>query len=225
MPATSITRQPRRRARRASSRETQEDLKQRIIAAAREQFRVHGYEGVSMRKVAALVGYTAGAIYRYFPDKQSLLRHVWEDDLRWHSAYVRGAVDQAKQPIEKVRQIFLAYLRYWNQHPDNFRVVFSGTSTDVTREDARHERRTFDYATDDYNTFRALLATVLADAPHAPHNADLAMQILLASVHGIIALKHSPSQFPWFDVEEMGSIAVDSILSGWGAPAMQRGRK
>jgi AcrR family transcriptional regulator len=211
----------RRRARRASSRETQEDLRQRIIAAAREQFRLHGYDGVSMRKVATIVGYTAGAIYRYFPDKQTLLRHVWEDDLRWHSAYVRGAVDQAKQPIEKVRQIFLGYLRYWNQHPDNFRVVFGGTNSEVNRADARDDLRAFDYATDDYKTFKALLTEVLGTTERAPRDPDLAMQILLAGVHGIVAMKHSPSQFPWFDVEEMGALMVDSILRGWGVTTAQ----
>jgi AcrR family transcriptional regulator len=214
-----------RRGRRAFSPETQENRRQRIITAAREQFRRYGYEGVSMRKIASLIGYTAGAIYRYFPDKQSLLRHVWEDDFRWQSAYVKGAVDQAKRPLEKTRQIFLAYLRYWDQHPDNFRVVFAGTITDVDRKDARNAARTFDYATEDYTAFKALLAEVIKDAPHAPRNLDLAMQVLLTSAHGIVAMKHSPSQFPWFDVEEMGRVAVDSILRGWGVTTETSGRK
>jgi AcrR family transcriptional regulator len=206
----------RRRGRRASSPETQENRRQRIITAAREQFRRYGYEGVSMRKIASLIGYTAGAIYRYFPDKQSLLRHVWEDDFRWQSAYVKGAVDQAKRPLEKTRQIFLAYLRYWDQHPDNFRVVFGGASADVDRQDARNAVHKFDYATEDYAAFRQILGEVIKDAPHAPPNLDLAMQVLLTSTHGIVAMKHSPSQFPWFDVEEMGRVAIDSILRGWG---------
>jgi AcrR family transcriptional regulator len=205
-----------RRTGRASSPEHQQDLRQMIITAAREQFRRHGYEGVSMRKVASLVGYTAGAIYRYFPDKESLLRHIWEDELRWNSAYVRGAVDQAKQPIDKVRQIFLAYLRYWLQHADNFRVVYSGSPAEVTREDARHETFGFNYSTDDYNGFKAILEGVIKDAPNAPRNIDMAMQALLAGVHGVVAMKLSPSQFPWFDAEKMGRLIVDSMLAGWG---------
>ena len=218
----SVTTKPaRRRGRRASSPETQENRRQRIITAAREQFRRYGYDGVSMRKIASLIGCTAGAIYRYFPDKQSLLRHVWEDDFRWQSAYVKGAVDQAKRPLEKARQIFLAYLRYWDQHPDNFRVVFGGTSAEVDRQDARNAVHKFDYATEDYAAFRQLLGEVIKDAPNAPRDLDLAMQVLLTSAHGIVAMKHSPSQFPWFDVEEMGRIAIDSILRGWGVAGDQ----
>ena len=118
---------------RASSLESQESLRQNIIHAARDLFRHHGYEAVSMRRIAARIGYTVSAIYHYFPSKQSVLIHVWDEDLRYFASYVKGAVDQAETPVGKVQMIFMSYIRYWESNPDKFRLLFS-PSSGVDRE-------------------------------------------------------------------------------------------
>ena len=45
----------------------------KVHAAALRLFARYGYAAVSMRQIAAQVGVQAGALYRYTPDKQSLL--------------------------------------------------------------------------------------------------------------------------------------------------------
>ena len=51
----------------------------------------HGYEAVSMRRLAAEVGVQAAALYRYFPTKEDLLFSLLETHMRelaqsWHEA-------------------------------------------------------------------------------------------------------------------------------------------
>lgn len=48
----------------------------RIRDAAARLFAGAGYDGVTMRGIGAAVGLRAGALYRYFPDKESLARDL-----------------------------------------------------------------------------------------------------------------------------------------------------
>lgn len=57
------------------------DRKQKILAAAAEQFWALGYHQVGMSEVAAAVGITASALYRHYRSKQDLLVEVLNEAL------------------------------------------------------------------------------------------------------------------------------------------------
>ena len=106
----------------------------RIRAAALRLFAEHGYAAVSMRQIAAQVGVQAGALYNYFPDKQSLLFELMRDHMagllrdvpegilsgtaaarleafvRFHIAYHH----------EKPDAVFIAYMELRNLTDQNF---------------------------------------------------------------------------------------------------------
>ncbi len=50
--------------------------KTRILAVAERLIAVQGFDALSMRALAAASGLQVGALYHYFPDKQSLLVHL-----------------------------------------------------------------------------------------------------------------------------------------------------
>lgn len=204
-----------RRRPRARSEDTQEALRTAAIDAACSLFRRGGYEAVSMRKVAAKVGCSAGALYRYFPNKQNLLLYVWEDDMRYVAEYIRGATDGISSPVDKVRQTLLSYLRYWKQNPANFRILFAPAIDGLDRSDAP-EVFPHTGSTALYFATRDHLARALAGKHNSPTDPDLALQCLLSAVHGIMALHMSASRFPWFDLEEMAAVTIDGMLAGWG---------
>jgi len=56
--------------------EGEKATKDRILEAAIELFAERGYEGCSMRQIAAAVGVTEGAVYRHYPSKESILEAV-----------------------------------------------------------------------------------------------------------------------------------------------------
>ncbi len=60
-------------------REKQE-LRTRILDAARELFAELGYEAVTMRKIAERIEYSPTAIYFHFKDKDALMRELCEMD-------------------------------------------------------------------------------------------------------------------------------------------------
>jgi AcrR family transcriptional regulator len=201
---------------RARTQESQDALRTTIIDATRRLFNKGGYEAVSMRKVAEKVGCTAGALYRYFPDKQRLLLHVWEDDMRYAVEYIRGATFDASSAVEKVRKTLLSYVHYWVENPAPFRILFGPVHDPLDRSDPP-EIFPGASSTALYVETRAHLAQALAGKKNAPKDVDLAMQCLLTAVHGILALHASASRFPTFDLQEMAAVTVDSLLAGWGA--------
>jgi AcrR family transcriptional regulator len=53
-----------------------EERKAEILAAAKAVFIRHGFERATMQEIATEAGLSAGAIYRYFPGKESLVTAV-----------------------------------------------------------------------------------------------------------------------------------------------------
>ncbi|MET0378115.1 MAG: helix-turn-helix domain-containing protein, partial [Spongiibacteraceae bacterium] len=53
-----------------------DDTRQALLAAARKLFAEHGYHNVGVRDFAAAAGLTRGALYYYFPDKESVFLAV-----------------------------------------------------------------------------------------------------------------------------------------------------
>lgn len=64
------------------SREAQKEAtRQALLASARDQFEVRGFDAVSMREIAQAAGVSAGAIYVHFPDKSALLMEAFREDI------------------------------------------------------------------------------------------------------------------------------------------------
>jgi AcrR family transcriptional regulator len=199
-----------KRTRRTPGRD-RDDMKRRIIESTRELFRQKGYSGISMRKIAARMGCTTGAIYRYVPNKQSALQYVWEEDLRLLNAYVKGAVDQAPTAAEKIRSMFISYIRFWEAHPDNFRVAFDADGPPRTAD-----ANLYAEPINTYDALRQIIGDALAGRVPAPQDPDLALQSLVSAAHGVIALKLSPSHLPSYGTDQIAQVIVDGLLRGWG---------
>lgn len=55
-----------------------EDVKNRIVQAAKRQFKDNGYKNTSMRDIAKEAGIVSGNIYRYFENKEQLYNYIVE---------------------------------------------------------------------------------------------------------------------------------------------------
>lgn len=55
-----------------------EKLASDLIEAGKKEFLEHGFQGASMRSIAASLGVTTGALYRYYTDKEALFEAVVE---------------------------------------------------------------------------------------------------------------------------------------------------
>ncbi|MBC7349825.1 MAG: TetR/AcrR family transcriptional regulator [Candidatus Aminicenantes bacterium] len=85
------------------------DLKQRILKRSRELFFKYGYSRLSLDELAEDLGISKATIYRYFPDKESLLRAVMEESREWVLSQLQVIVRDNRLPV---RARLTAYLEF-----------------------------------------------------------------------------------------------------------------
>lgn len=79
-----------------------------ILDAARELFAHKGFEAARMDEVAAAVGVTKPAVYRYFPSKDRLIEALLEEDLATPARAVVQWIDAHPGPIREMMAEFSA---------------------------------------------------------------------------------------------------------------------
>lgn len=60
-------------------RDSTKQTRKKILDSATEVFLEYGYEGASMRQIAAKAEITAGAIYKHFSSKEEMFQAIFED--------------------------------------------------------------------------------------------------------------------------------------------------
>lgn len=78
-----------------------ENLKDRLLAEAKQQLAQGGYESVTIRSIAKGCGVGVGTVYNYFPSKEALIAtHLLED---WHGCLeaiqAAAVVSTVPQPV------------------------------------------------------------------------------------------------------------------------------
>ncbi|MFO7593517.1 MAG: TetR/AcrR family transcriptional regulator [Pseudomonadota bacterium] len=124
------------------------EIKQRILACARDCFLKEGLSYFSMRKVAGCVGVSATALYRHYDDREALLFHVILEGFRIFSGYL-NRVDESQEPGVVLEETTTAYLNFALAEPAYYEVMFM-TSEQMTglkrinKEGAGQVKGTFD---------------------------------------------------------------------------------
>jgi AcrR family transcriptional regulator len=109
----------------AARRETVRALKREVILdAAKAVFAEKGLEGASMRAIAAASGYTAGALYSYFPDKEHIYAEVLEGELRALIAHMRAEIATARSAETRLDRAVLSFYGYYRRNPQALELGF-----------------------------------------------------------------------------------------------------
>ena len=77
-----------------------------IVAAALDMFATHGYHGVGMDDIGAVVGVSGPAIYRHFPSKASLLAAVVDFQGARLLAEMQEVIAEAANPRVALGRLF-----------------------------------------------------------------------------------------------------------------------
>jgi len=103
------------------------NLKQALISAGLEILSEKGIEGLSLRKVAKLIGVSHTAPYNHFHDKQDLLAAISAAGHEQFHHLLLGTYEKYKNtPNELISEIAWAYLQFALDNPAKFKLMFSG---------------------------------------------------------------------------------------------------
>ena len=111
--------------------------KPKISEIALHLFAERGYAAVSMRQIASKVGLQAGALYNYFPDKQTILADLLINHMEnllqtWHKQKLPQKSDKLLEffvdfhieyHLNRPEEVFIAYMELRNLNPDNFQKI------------------------------------------------------------------------------------------------------
>ena len=111
--------------------------KPKISEIALHLFAERGYAAVSMRQIASKVGLQAGALYNYFPDKQTILADLLINHMEnllqtWHKQKLPQKPDKLLEffvdfhieyHLNRPEEVFIAYMELRNLNPDSFQKI------------------------------------------------------------------------------------------------------
>lgn len=120
-----------------------EEKKLSILDAAREIIRKSGVDALNMREIAKRIGYSPGAIYSYFSNKQDIVESVAAQGYEQLAVYLQ-AVDASRQIVSYLTEIGLAYLKFALENPDYYIVMFTTVPSPEAIEEIRAEGSVFD---------------------------------------------------------------------------------
>lgn len=114
----------------ASRRETNRKFRQdALLAAAKQVFATHGLEGATIRAIAQEAGYTAGAVYSYYPTKEAIYAEILAHSLQALRDEIAEAIADAGSDEAGLRAAVRAFYRFYRTRPQDMELglyVFQG---------------------------------------------------------------------------------------------------
>lgn len=162
-----------------------EDLRQRILDAAKVLFLKEGYEATSIRKIAAAIEFSPTTIYLYYKEKNDILFALQKEGFKLLRSQF-AVLEKVDNPFERLKALGRGYLQFAFENPEFYELMF------VMKEPLQGlEKGSEEEWEDGRRTYEALEVTV-AECQQAgyftgqnPHTFSI---MIWSQVHGIVVL-------------------------------------
>jgi AcrR family transcriptional regulator len=181
-------------------------------------FAADGYTQVSIRNIAAKVGYSPAAIYSYFASKDDIFYALAEEGFRLIGA--GQTIDQpSADPLDDIRQAAWRLHEFSKRQPQYFALVFLDRR--VPRIGRESER--FAFILEIKAAIRTRMQRCIDQGLFpASMSVDVALRLLLAPVFGLVQLRLSGRLLPTEDADALVHDAIEVTIAGLRAGAAQR---
>lgn len=173
-------------ARRRYTVEQVESRRESILDAALALFDQGGLEAVSLRRVAATLGCSYAAPYRYFASKESLVAALRARAFRWMQRAMAAAIDPASDPLDQLDALAAAFIHAGREQPRRYALMFFERHGDdlspPSDELVAAKRDALDVCT------RVVAAAQASGALRLSTDPLTASHLLWAGAHGLVSL-------------------------------------
>ena len=104
---------------------TREHTRMGILLTAKDIARREGWQGVSMRKIADAIEYSAPIVYEYFDSKDVLLNEIRNEGFRHLRMEYDRIVKLYSDPEKRLYEISLIQWEFSRQHPEVYQVMYN----------------------------------------------------------------------------------------------------
>jgi len=186
-----------------------------ILDAAERIFVAEGYEAATIRRIADAVGVSSTALYLHFPDKACILAEICRRTLEHLLARNRELAALPAPPLERVRLMVDAYMRWGLEHPNAYQLVYSAPPP---RSADPWSEQTMDLSMQCYLAFEAVVREIAAEGRLRGQPPEIAAQAFWMSCHGVVALLCARPNFQWANEEALMAATLDALVSGLIVP-------
>ncbi|HEY6548677.1 MAG TPA: TetR/AcrR family transcriptional regulator [Vicinamibacteria bacterium] len=182
-----------------------EEVRTKILDAARELFMTEGYEKVTMRRIAEAIEYSPTAIYLHFEDKDDLVLALCRQDFGRLLQAFEGT-PLPKDPVARIRALGRAYARFGLENPNHYRFMF------MSPMKPDHAPEPTDPGHQSFEVLRAAVADALAEGAFRKGDVDTVAQVLWAQIHGAVALLITlrPDCWPRPPVRDLVDLTIEA---------------
>jgi AcrR family transcriptional regulator len=99
--------------------------REEIIKAAEKVFYSMGLDRATMDDIATEAELSKGTLYLYFKNKEKLIVEVARRAIILLNSFTSKAAEQVEHAIEKLGQMGLATIQFYNTHPDQMKAIQS----------------------------------------------------------------------------------------------------
>jgi AcrR family transcriptional regulator len=90
---------------RLTREESRAETRRRLVDAARELFTSQGFDGTSVEQIAERAGYTRGAFYSNFDDKDDVFLELYDQRMAAEIDEISGLMHQSASPAEMLETL------------------------------------------------------------------------------------------------------------------------
>jgi AcrR family transcriptional regulator len=185
-----------------------ERMRNRILSAAMKVFSEGGYQHVSMRRIASKIEYSPGTLYRYFRNKEDIMRQLCFQGFERLLA-IQEKLAHIHDPLERLVTGSRYYLSFALENPELYELMF-GIEEIIKQPDQAEE-------TVALRSFRKHVETVqdCVDAGvFGGHDVGSLAVAIWAALHGLSSLliKKQLRFLPPAEVDMMVENALHFIL-------------
>jgi len=165
------------------------ELREQILAAARQIVLSQGFGELSMRKIADAIEYSAATIYLYFENREAIGLQLCRESFEHLVGYMAPAM-QVADPRDRLIAIGRGYARFGFEHPEEYKLLFMTDSAFMEPVFAAEKQlddvddpggRAFQFVVDAVQTAADAGAIVATDS-------ELIAETLWTAVHGVVSL-------------------------------------
>ena len=162
-----------------------DDLRRRILDTARHLLVQHGYQDLSMRKIADAIGYSATSIYLYFDGKDALLHAlIHEGMMGLRDQLQETAAQHPNAPVRRMRALCRCFVEFGLENPEYYEIMFQLRPERMERyppEKYREARENLDF-------FAQALEEGVDEGIFEVEDIQVSASTVWASLHGTISL-------------------------------------
>ncbi len=162
-----------------------EEMRTRILEAAKSLFLDKGFEKTSIRNIADLIEYSPGTIYLYFRDKNELLLNLHVDAFN-ELIKVLQSINLNQPAISRLEEMGEKYLLFAFQNPELYELMFI---MQAPMESLACKDEVWDDGMQAFDLLRMLVGDCQQEGYLAAYEVDDASLMIWSFVHGLITLK------------------------------------